>query len=267
MSSSQEHHHHQQKQQDESISTSAQTMSSHHTLQSWRSLLEISMAKTRKIRGSNYIQLATVDHATAASNINPEARVRTVVFRGMLSVPTEHILYNVCPHTDKDGNDQSLSCLLKMCTDRRSHKVQENTSVAEICWWFPKTSEQYRIRGSLILVGKEEEEADRTLSIARKELWGNLSDPARESFLNTHDVPGQPWTGDSTDNNSDTTIPKGGRDEEGKVVPPPDNFLLMLLNPHYCDYLCLSGDQYRQMDTRSSDDGAGGQWSSQQVNP
>ncbi|KAG7341617.1 pyridoxamine 5'-phosphate oxidase-like FMN-binding protein [Nitzschia inconspicua] len=238
-----------------SISNNSMNARSSSSSQSWRSLLEISMAKTRKIRGSNYVQLATV-------NTSREPRVRTVVFRGCLTVPKDHALSNTCHDTSSTDNNPPLSCLLKMCTDARSQKVEDNAnqSTAELCWWFPKTSEQYRIRGELILVGTEED--DRALTIARKELWGNLSDPARESFLDTTHTPGQQWNDSHDESTVIIDIPKGGRDDEGKVVPPPDNFLLMLLNPSYCDYLCLSGNQYRQIDVLRN-----GQWSWQRVNP
>ena len=113
-------------------------------------------------------------------------------------------------------------------------------------WWFPKTSEQYRIRGSLLLIGDDSE--DRALQISRKELWGSLSDPARESFLDDQADP-----------------PMGGRGEDGKVVPVPENFLLMLLNPTHVDYLRLTGAQYRQIDQRSEH--LGSTWLSKRVKP
>ena len=113
-------------------------------------------------------------------------------------------------------------------------------------WWFPKTSEQYRIRGSLLLIGHDND--DRPLQISRKELWGSLSDPARESFLDDQADP-----------------PMGGRGEDGKVVPVPANFLLMLLNPTNVDYLRLTGAQYRQIDQRS--DNSEATWSSKSVKP
>merc|ERR1712224_84325 len=77
--------------------------------------------------------------------------------------------------------------------------------------------------------------------IARKEQWGNLSDPAREQFF--WKDPGLP----KFDNDDVVVVPKGGRDEDGKVLPPPDNFLLMILQPTRCDYLRLT-DNYRQID-------------------
>ena len=208
---------------------------------SWRSLLEVSVAKSRKIRGSNYVQISTVDE-------KGEPRCRTVVFRGFQKVPENHAHSNLC---------DDLTCLMKMCTDKRSKKVAENAkqNIAEVVWWFPKSSEQYRIRGPLVFVGGDEMNDDRSLEIARKELWGNISDPARESFFGQV-VPGEAYEKDTS------SIPPGGRDENGKVLPPPENFLLMMLDPTDCDYLRLTGSQYRQMDTRSPSG-----WSSKRVNP
>jgi pyridoxamine 5'-phosphate oxidase len=209
---------------------------------SWRSLLEISIAKSRKIRGSNYVQIATVN--------NGEPRCRTVVFRGFQNLPADHALSNHC---------DDMSCIMKMCTAKNSQKVAQNQQqpIAEMVWWFPKTSEQYRVRGSLILIGNDSD--DKALATARKELWGNLGDPSRESFLETS-VPGEAF---STSSSTKTPPAEGGRGEDGKVLPPPDNFLLMLLDPSDCDYLRLTGGQYRQIDARAKDSG----WSYERVNP
>ena len=219
------------------------------TDQSWRSLLEVSIAKSRKIRGSNYVQIAT-------TNENNEPRCRTVVFRGFFNnLPENH------PMTLNGGYCDGKPILMKMCTDLRSKKVEEVAyqPISEMVWWFPKTSEQYRVRGPLSLVGDDND--DRVLQIARKELWGNLGDPSRESFLDA----------------ATTKIGSGGRDDEGKVVPPPANFLLMLLDPTYVDYLRLTGAQYRQIDQRrqsqhggddnDDDDKSQPYWSSKEVDP
>lgn len=98
-----------------------------------------------------------------------------------------------------------------------------------------------------MLVGNDDD--DKALQIARKEMWGNLGDSSRESFLDDESV-----------------LPMGGRDEDGKVVPVPANFLLMLLNPTYIDYLRLTGAQYRQIDERV-DDTQQSTWSSKSVKP
>jgi len=215
------------------------------TDQTWRSLLEVSMAKSRKTRGSNYVQISTVSE-------DGEPRCRTVVFRGFLNnknLPEDHPM-----SPQNGGNFDGKPCVMKMCTDLRSKKVGEvaHQPISEMVWWFPKTSEQYRVRGSVLLVGDDHD--DRYLQIARKEMWGNLSDPARESFLDDESV-----------------MPIGGRDDEGRVVPIPGNFLLMLLDPTYVDYLRLTGAQYRQIDQRhkesDNDDALEATWSSKSVKP
>lgn len=211
---------------------------------SWRELLEISNNRSRKIRGSNYVQLATVDPATKTP------RCRCVVFRGFQDMPVDHQFAS---------SAGSSSCIMRMCTDNRSQKVEQcmHEPTAEMVWWFPKTSEQYRIRGELLFVGgagKFKYDQDEHLNKARKQLWGNMSDTARESFLEDP-VPGQTYAP------AKNPVPSGGRDEEGKVIPPPDNFLLMLLRPSHVDYLRLT-NQYRQVDVFTD-----GSWSSTRVNP
>lgn len=203
----------------------------------WRERIKVSSNRSRKVRGGNYVQIATVDPETL------EPRCRTVVFRGFLK---------------QDGKETDL---MKMITDKRSSKysevtnkpINENTkssSSCEMVWWFGKSSEQYRIRGQLQFIGGEEKDA--SLVTARKEQWGNLSDPAREQFF--WKEPGVPFV-------SQSNVPEGGRDTDGKVLTPPDNFLLMLLSPNRCDYLRL-GDNYRQIDIIN-----GKNWDAQQVTP
>jgi pyridoxamine 5'-phosphate oxidase len=223
---------------------------------SWREYLEISIAKTRKIRGSNYVQIATVDSSTN------EPRCRTVVFRGFLNVPTTNTTrldastsFLVNPITN-----QSLSCIMKMCTDLRSEKVHQ-TGPTEVVWWFPKTSEQYRIRGTMILIGNDNStEQDRDLIIARKEMWGSLTDASRESFLATQ-CPGDIYSNETNTVAIEQDRRYGGRDANDKVIqPPPNTFLLMLVIPSRCDYLNLS-NMFRQIDTLSN-----GKWQAQRVN-
>lgn len=132
---------------------------------------------------------------------------------------------------------------------------------------FPKSSEQYRIRGKLQFIGNEgplysynksTDNSNEYFITERKQQWGNLSDMAREQFY--WENPGISYT--STWANVEE-IPTGGRDEEGKVIPPPDTFLLMLLYPTVVDYLRL-GDNFRQVDNWEAGDG---QWNSVRVNP
>ncbi len=230
------------------------TKMSNDTISSWREKIEISIAKSRKIRGGNYVQIATVDRTTL------EPRCRTVVFRGFLK--------SEATAEGQDGGKVpvALPIIMKMITDKRSNKFYEVTNIdvnsdttsntVEMVWWFAKSSEQYRIRGQLKFVG--EDEADQKLLIARKEQWGNLSDMAREQFYWID--PGLSYDDDKS-TEAQGQIPVGGRDTNGKVLPPPENFLLMLLYPKRCDYLRLS-DNFRQVD-----DFNGVNWESNRVNP
>ena len=206
---------------------------------SWKSRMDESIGKSRKTRGSNYVQISTV--------ADGEPRCRTVVFRGFQKLPPDHGWSREC---------DSTSCVMKMITDNRSNKVSEASqqSKAEMVWWFAKTKEQYRIRGDLRFVGGGvfDMDSDNVLASARKEQWGNLSDPAREQFF--WQEPGIPYSGPSD-------VPAGGRDEDGSLLSLPDTFLLMLLVPRRVDYLRLT-DNYRQVDEYKE-----GAWVSDRLNP
>lgn len=207
---------------------------------SWRNRIDTSIAKSRNIRGGNFVQIATVDSETN------EPRCRTVVFRGFQQVEDDCSI---------DCDDKP--CVMKMITDNRSNKVSEvndGNSACEMVWWFTKSSEQYRIRGELKFVGGTGQfELDEKLASVRKQQWGNLSDLAREQFF--WKEPGLLYSGEST-------VPEGGRGEDGKeVLPPPDTFLLMLLFPTRVDYLRL-GDNFRQIDQVKD-----GTWTLARVNP
>ena len=252
-------------------------------LPGWKERIDASIARSRKIRGSNYVQISTVDRERM------EPRCRTVVFRGFLRNVPDCAVDAVMGRggsSDEPGGDYG-DCVMKMITDRRSNKVSElshfhqtasyddlrGNDTAEMVWWFPKSSEQYRIRGRLQFVGGEgplhslsdkdgaDGEMSRYLVSERKQQWGNLSDPAREQFY--WENPGVTYT-----SASENGVPAGGRDEEGRVLPAPDTFLLMLLYPTKIDYLRL-GDNFRQVDEWSNDgpSGVSSRWRSTRVNP
>jgi len=63
---------------------------------------------------------------------------------------------------------------------------------------------------------------------------------------------------------SKTQIPAGGRDvETGKILDPPDTFLLLLVHPQEVKYLRL-GDNFASLDTKDASTGA---WLAERVNP
>jgi pyridoxamine 5'-phosphate oxidase len=69
---------------------------------SWLNRIEASIARSRKVKGGNYVQIATVDGEGLP-------HCRTVVFRGFL--------------TYTEGDTANLA--MKMITDSRSDKVQQ----------------------------------------------------------------------------------------------------------------------------------------------
>jgi pyridoxamine 5'-phosphate oxidase len=189
----------------------------------WRSPLSSAIHRNRSKPYSRYFQLATLNPAGYPAN-------RTVVFRGFL---------------DDEQNR------LKMITDTRSAKIQDikHQPLAEICWYFTKTREQFRISGKLQLVTVRETNLD--LQKARKITWHDLSDSARSQFA--WPDPAQPKSDQSafeielTDANN-----------------PHGNFCLLLLTPHRIDHLQLKGDpQQRFLYTLQEDQ----TWTNQAINP
>jgi hypothetical protein len=209
-----------------------------------------------------------------------ELRCRTVDFVGFLKgIPSAAILEALLGGTTSDyGGDGALDggyyygdCVMKMITDSRSGKVREASTsgddanakneeekekekendVAELVWWFSKSSEQYRVRGRLRFVGGGGEYGDEPggyLERERRRQWGNLSDMAREQFY---------WGDPGVAYSGRPDVPAGGRDpDDGTVLPPPPNFLLMLLIPTRVDYLRLT-DNYHQVDEWRSRGGGG----------
>jgi len=201
-------------------------------LTTWKTKIDKSNKTSRHIRGSNYIQLAT--------SIDNEPRCRTVVFRGFQNMP----------HKDIKGD---TSKCFKMITDKRSQKVKQS-NVCEIVWWFFQTKEQYRIRGTIQYIGSDDANINVEYQKVRRQQWGNLTDAAREQFY---------WNDPSKTYALTENIPKGGRDEDGNIVPPPDNFLIMLAYPYHVDYLNLKSN-FRQVDTLEDDNET---WNCSRMNP
>jgi hypothetical protein len=206
---------------------------------SWRERLERTIAASQEIPGFQYLQLATVDRTTN------EPRCRSIVFRGFLDLPHDHLLRNEC--------GEHLSTILTMVADARSDKIKHirENSKAEVHWWFGNLTEQYRIRGDLVIV---DDTASGVLQEARLEKWERLTDAGREAFFRDK-LSGEPYEGESI-------VPKGGRSElDGTILPPPETFVLLLLAPHFVEYLRLQ-NLYKQRDERDER----GRWSWYRVN-
>ena len=190
----------------------------------WRSPLSSAIHRNRSQPFSRYFQLATVTPQGYPAN-------RTVVFRGFL----------------EDGYDNAL----KTITDSRSGKIQDikHQPQAEICWYFTKTREQFRIAGKLQLITAEE--TNTQLQTARKTTWHDLSDSARSQFAWPHPA-------------------KPAAQKSAFSVQPPnsniplENFCLLLLIPHKIDHLQLRGDpQLRSLYNLKSDR----TWTTESINP
>ncbi|MBW4614382.1 MAG: pyridoxamine 5'-phosphate oxidase [Desmonostoc vinosum HA7617-LM4] len=189
----------------------------------WRGAIARALHRNRSLVYARYLQLATIRAGDRPAN-------RTLVFRGFL----------------EDTNQ------LKFVTDTRSAKVDQiqQRSWGEACWYFPNTREQFRITGSLTLVGGDECYAD--LQSARVAIWQELSDAARLQFAWPH--PGKPR----------------GQEQAAFEPPPPNpnqpvpNFGLLLLDPTQVDHLELRGEpQNRRIYQRDENQG----WSCEEVNP
>ena len=123
------------------------------SLTPWRSHIARALHRNRSKPYSRYLQLATVNTHGLPTN-------RTVVFRGFL-----------------ENSNQ-----LQIITDLRSDKVTDirHQPWGEICWYFTKTREQFRIAGNLILIDSDYPESG--LLQQRKQVWQKLSDSARSQF-------------------------------------------------------------------------------------
>ncbi|BFM39364.1 Npun_F5749 family FMN-dependent PPOX-type flavoprotein [Synechocystis sp. LKSZ1] len=186
----------------------------------WRSLLARAQHRHRSLPQARYVQLATVRPNGRPAN-------RTIVFRGFLG----------------DSNQ------LQFVTDARSPKPAQIDYCAwgEVCWYFPKTREQFRFHGRLALV--TEQTADASLQAARHQAWQKLSSAAQAQFL--WPAPGQP-------RNPELSFPSP------QTAPEPvAHFCLLLLDPASVDHLELTGNPQH----RHCYEYAQGVWQSYEINP
>jgi pyridoxamine 5'-phosphate oxidase len=192
------------------------------TLAPWRSPLARALHRNRSLVYARYVQLATM-------RPNGQPANRTIVFRGFL--------------------DQTNT--LKFVTDRRSEKADQIPlqNWGEVCWYFPKTREQFRLLGQLILV--EEDYSDPALRQARTKQWQDLSDSARSQFA--WPDPKQPRADDAA---FQVALPDS--------IHPPPHFCLLLLEPMEVDHLELRGNPQERTLYHQEE---GDEWRIASVNP
>jgi len=198
------------------------------SLSPWRSHLARNLSQHRSQPQSRYLQLATVGMDGRPAN-------RTIVFRGFLDRP-----------------DQLKTDQLKFVTDVRSQKAShiQHNPYGEVCWYFTKTREQFRIAGTLHLITSDE--PNPSMQQARRIGWQELSDSGRSQF--SWADPGQP----SADSSEISLGEPPDRDH------PLKHFCLLLLEPTQVDHLELRGNpQSRCLYVCDLDRN----WSSQSINP
>ena len=148
------------------------------------------------------------------------------------------------------GGDQNL---LEMITDNRSDKVDEISKDprGEICWYFSRSREQFRLSGLLSLTGAENNDQGNRLH-----RWSTLSDAAKAQFF-------WPSPGVGPAQTLPELVPEPERDGPDLSVPP-ETFLVMQLQVTRVDHLTLKGSPQTRVISTLSDQR---QWSSQDVNP
>jgi pyridoxamine 5'-phosphate oxidase len=113
-------------------------------------------------------------------------------------------------------------------SDSRSDKMtalRENPMLELCCWW-RSTSEQFRLRGEVTLIASP----DGDWGKRRQELWLSQGEDNRALFLGA--APGAPL------------VKTKERRADEKIAP--EQFVLVLLNVHYVDYLRLARPHERK---------------------
>jgi pyridoxamine 5'-phosphate oxidase len=193
----------------------------------WRPAIARALHRNRALVNSRYAQLATVSAEGKPAN-------RTVVFRGFVEGQSADLAQNS----------------LKFISDQRSEKMRQlqHHPWAELCWYFPKTREQFRILGQIQSV--DGQTGDAALQADRHHTWHNLSDAARSQFA---------WPDPGGDRSAAAAFATAPPDP---LLPLPA-FCLLLLNPVQVDHLELRGaPQDRHLYRLSAE-----QWSVREINP
>lgn len=229
----------------------------------WRQSLVRSLHVQRSKPETKFFQVANACLPNDSKDVNDiVVHNRTMVFRGF--VDNSHTLLAI--------------------SDSRSDKISQWQQVAstQLCWYFTKTREQFRISAKVILVGsngvvignqdsmenheESNQEGEQELSknaclrsevlkASREALWDNLSGKAREQFF--WPTPNEPVQ---------NTINELIEDKVNKEMPDlllPDNFIMVCFEPYYVDYVNLRSIPQ----TREIHELIKSKWTFQAVNP
>ncbi len=182
------------------------------SLGTWRSPLARALHLNRSLVYARYFQLATIANDGYPAN-------RTVVFRGFLAETNQ----------------------IKIITDSRSQKAHQvkDYPQGEICWYFPKSREQFRFRGNLTLITGD----DLEFQLARREMWQDISLAARSQFFwatpgELREIVGQGMNQGTINLEKEDAILQSNPE----VPEPVANFCLLLFDPLQVDHLKLQGN-------------------------
>lgn len=239
----------------------------------WADELKTALKRNDKHMHSKYVQLATVTKEGLPA-------VRTVVFRGWVpmkpgsqeggaggsAVAAGLADIGAAPaqaagaaSEAADGMQEEVkvdgaALHLKFITDLRSQKMQQS-KMAEVCWYFTDTREQFRLSGELIMVTEEEERE--ALQRQRVGMWKSISENARAQFV---------WPDPGIERLPDADDEADFKNCETSRDVPAKNFVLVLLKPNKVDRLLLKGFPQKRT-VWASEDKEGLQWTRSDVNP
>ncbi len=186
----------------------------------WKEDLQRALRISKSDRSSTYAQIATIDAMGAPRN-------RTVVMRQF----------------------EPERARVHFVTDRRSSKFSELglEPIAEICWYFGRTREQFRLSGPVVLL---DEKADAQFQRERIKAWNALSDGGKETFF---------WpTPGKLREKSD--LFSGTHD----LSVPAASFVACQMRVHEVDWLRLKGRPHQRVRSVLSADG---EWQESEICP
>lgn len=218
------------------------------TFPRWRQSLARSLHVQRSKPESKFFQVANAYVSNKLQNGSDiVVENRTMVFRGFA---------------------QDSHTLLAI-TDDRSDKVGQwqQSQNSQLCWYFTKTREQYRISAKVLLIGKSglllessstlKDQLDKNLPtdsslLARRNLlWSNLSGKAKAQFY---------WP---TPKENVLPVEASIKTDDGEAAEIPENFIAICFQPFYVDYLNLTTDPQTREIHEFTDDS----WKYKAVNP
>ncbi|OAE34832.1 hypothetical protein AXG93_2528s2000 [Marchantia polymorpha subsp. ruderalis] len=205
----------------------------------WRQLLLESIQANKHLKHSEYFQLATVRENGKPAN-------RTVVFSSRCFIKPAQSWRFTFQYFTVTGVPDPNKANVKQFT------IEEIKAQAfgEICWYFTDTREQFRISGTLDVIGEADRNAVRLKM--RERAWFQSSPNSRLQFVGPS--PGFPCPeGGPNDSTTPQLDPAQG---------PVENFCLVTLEPQEVDYLNLRKNKryvFQKMGEFS--------WTQREVNP